>query len=314
MGAILAITFPIYATIGIGWLAVRRGWFAPADMRVLGRYVLDIALPALLFHAVASRNVAEAIRPGYMLVYLLGSLAAAAIAFAWFTATGTDRPRRAAAVMGATCPNNGFIGYPVMLLLYPDLAGTILVQNFLVENAVLIPLGLILMDLSRPQAGLSIPRRAAAILAGIARRPMVIGLALGLAVSLMQIPLPEAAGRVFSLLATSASAVALVVIGGSLAGLPLRGNRRLAAQIAAAKLLLHPALVALAAALLVWLGVVALSPRMQVAVILSAAMPMIGIYPVLAQDYGLEGIASIALLLATSAAFVTLGALLWWLG
>lgn len=313
MGAILAITFPIYATIGIGWLAVRRGWFASADMRVLGRYVLDIALPALLFHAVASRNVAEVIRPGYMLVYLLGSLAAAAIAFAWFTVTGTDRPRRAAAVMGATCPNNGFIGYPVMLLLYPDLAGTILVQNFLVENAVLIPLGLILMDLSRPHAGLSIPRRATAILAGIARRPMVIGLALGLAVSLLQIPLPEVAERFFRLLAASASAVALVVIGGSLVGLPLRGNRRLAAQIATAKLALHPALVALAAALLVWLGVVALSPRMQVAVILSAAMPMIGIYPVLAQDYGLEGIASIALLLATSAAFVTLGVLLWWL-
>ncbi len=313
MGAILPITFPIYATIGIGWLVVRRGWFAPADMRVLGRYVLDIALPALLFHAVASRNLAEAIRPGYMLVYLAGSLAAAAVAFAWFTVTGTDRPRRAAAVMGATCPNNGFIGYPVMLLLYPDLAGTILVQNFLVENAVLIPLGLILMDLSRPHEGLSVPRRAAAILAGIARRPMVIGLALGLAVSLMQIPLPEAAERFFRLLAASASAVALVVIGGSLVGLPLRGNRLLAAQIASAKLVLHPALVALAAALLVSTGMVALAPQMRVAVILSAAMPMIGIYPVLAQDYGLEGIASIALLLATSAAFVTLGALLWWL-
>ena len=44
--------------------------------------------------------------------------------------------------------------------------------------------------------------------------------------------------------------------------------------------------------------------------ILSAAMPMFGIYTVLAQEQGLEGLASIAMLAATSAAFVTLSLLL----
>ena len=49
---------------------------------------------------------------------------------------------------------------------------------------------------------------------------------------------------------------------------------------------------------------------MAVAVILSAAMPMFGIYTLLAQDYGHEGIASIALLGATAGAFFTLSAFL----
>ena len=52
---ILAITGPIYLCIALGWLATRAGLFARADMRVLGRFVLYIALPALLFDAVGKR-------------------------------------------------------------------------------------------------------------------------------------------------------------------------------------------------------------------------------------------------------------------
>jgi malonate transporter and related proteins len=53
-----------------------------------------------------------------------------------------------------------------------------------------------------------------------------------------------------------------------------------------------------------------LSGDMAVAVILSTAMPMFGIYTLLAQDYGHEGLASLALLGATAGAFFTLSTLL----
>ena len=54
-----------------------------------------------------------------------------------------------------------------------------------------------------------------------------------------------------------------------------------------------------------------LPEELHSAVILSAAMPMFWIYTVLAQRQGLEGAASLAMLTATSLAFVTLTALLW---
>lgn len=310
MSAILSITFPIYAAIAIGYVIVRRGWFSAADMRVLGRYVLNLALPALLFNAVATRDLAQVLRPAYIAVYATGGLAVIAAAWTWFSATRTDPPRRAVAVMGAACPNSGFVGYPVMLLAFPDLAGVVLALNFLVETVLLIPLCLVLMDLSRPHPGLSVPRRVARILWGVAKRPMVIGLALGFAFSALQLPMPQPAARLFGMLAASASALSLIVIGGSLVGLPLRGNRALAAQIAAAKLIAHPALIALAAAALAATGLATLPADLHAAVILSAAMPMFGIYTVLAQEQGLEGVASIAMLAATSAAFVTLSLLL----
>ena len=46
---ILAIIAPIYIAILIGYLMTRAGIFAKADMRVFGRFVINLALPALLF-------------------------------------------------------------------------------------------------------------------------------------------------------------------------------------------------------------------------------------------------------------------------
>ena len=313
MSAIFSIIFPIYAAIAIGYLTVRRGWFKPTDLQVLGKYVMDIALPALLFYAVASRDFTETLNPGYMLAFALGGLGTIAVAFLWFSATAPDKGRRAIAVMGSTCPNSGFIGFPLMLLVFPDHAAVILALNMLVENIFLIPICLILLDMARGEADLSLTRRIGAILLGVLKRPMVIGLLLGLAASLLSLPIPAPLSRLFQMLAASASALSLVVIGGTLVGLPLKGNWRLAAQISGAKLLLHPAMVALAATVLTGLGLVTLSPALFSAVILSAAIPMFGIYTVFAQEHGLQGVASIAMLMATSTAFATLSALLFYL-
>ena len=76
MLTILAITFPIYAVIALGYLTVRYGVFRREDMPVFGGYVLNIALPALLFNAVATRNLSDLFNMTYMAVFLIGTLAA----------------------------------------------------------------------------------------------------------------------------------------------------------------------------------------------------------------------------------------------
>jgi malonate transporter len=311
MIAILGITFPIYAAMALGYFVVWKSWFSAADMRVLGRYVLNIALPAPIFSALASRSPAQVFQLGYVSAYALGGLVTVLMAYLFFTLRGTDPQRRALGVMGSTCPNNGFIGYPVMLLAFPDLAGVILALNLLVENLILIPICLLLVELAGRGPDLPLLPRLGRILLDLAKMPMLIGLALGILVSLTGLSLPGPFLRFIDMLAASAGAVSLLVIGGSLVGLPLHGNRSLAAQISATKLLLHPALVALAAAGLIAFGLISLSPALHSALILSAAMPMFGIYTVLAQRQGLEGAASLAMLTATSYAFISLTLLLW---
>jgi hypothetical protein len=50
------------------------------------------------------------------------------------------------------------------------------------------------------------------------------------------------------------------------------------------------------------------------AAVLSAAMPMLGIYALLAQRHGHQGFAAAALLGTTAASFLSLSGLLWLMG
>lgn len=79
---ILAITSPIFALVGVGYACTRWGVFAKADMRVLGKFVIHLALPALIFKALASRPVADVFNTTYLLGYALGSLGALAVVYA----------------------------------------------------------------------------------------------------------------------------------------------------------------------------------------------------------------------------------------
>lgn len=308
MLTVLGITFPIFAMVALGFALVARGMFRPQDMKTFGTYALNIALPALVFHAVASRPVAEVFNLAYMGIYLAGALITITLGFLWFSAT-QDPARRGVAIMGTTCPNSGFVGYPLMLVLIPDQAGLILALNMLVENIVIIPLVLLIMELGKPQGTAHPLGKVARVLAGVARRPLVIGIALGLAVSLAGVTLPAPVERLVTLVSASAAALALIVIGGSLVGLSMKGNRALAGQIVAGKLLVMPIATTLALLAFGAFGM-SLSRDLAMAVIVSAALPMIAVYSVFAQEAGHAGLASLAQVGATTLSFVTLNALL----
>ena len=71
---VFSVTGPIYITIAVGYLSTRFGLFAAGDMRTLGRYVLYLALPALLFRALSQKPVAEIVNPAYIAAYLGGTV------------------------------------------------------------------------------------------------------------------------------------------------------------------------------------------------------------------------------------------------
>jgi malonate transporter len=138
---------------------------------------------------------------------------------------------------------------------------------------------------------------------------MVLAILAGFGSSLLGLHLPAVLAQTVQIVATASSPVALFVIGGSLVGLKLAGVRRDLAWVSCGKLLLHP----LAVFTMLWLLPPALyvAPELRVAAVLFASMPMLSIYPVVAQKYGLEGFTAAALLVATVSSFVTISSLLW---
>lgn len=304
---ILGITGPIYLAIALGYLATRRGLFKPADMPVLGKFTINIALPALLFNALSQRSVSEVFNLHYLGAYALGSLLVIGAGLWWARQVqGRSLSYSSMMAMGMSCPNSGFVGYPIMLLTFGPVAGVALALNMLVENLLLIPLLLAVADSEGGGAG-----RWREVLGqtfmGLLRNPMIWGIAGGLAWSLSGLNLPEPVGRTFHLFAAASGALSLFVIGGSLVGLQARGLRGTVMPIALGKLVLHPLAMA---AILLWVIPVA-DPALRAAALLTGALPMLGIYTILSHRHGHGPISAAALLVTTVLSFFTLSVLLW---
>jgi hypothetical protein len=307
---ILSITSPIYLIILLGFAMTRVGIFAKAEMRVFGKFVFNLALPALLFRAVAQRPIGEIVNVSYLLAYLCGTLLVIGCGYLWCRrVSGLDRTVSTIHVMGMACTNSAYVGYPILLLTLAPVAGVSLALNMVVENLFIIPL---LLFMASTEGGASGRWHAASrALARLLRIPLIIALLAGLAVSLLGVKLPEPITRTVDLLATSSSALALFVVGGTLVGLSVHGLGSKVLPVSAGKLIFHPLAMLLMVTALPALGLPQIEPSLRMAVILMAAMPMIGIYPTLAQAYGQEDFAAVAMLVTTTLSFFTLSGMLW---
>ena len=308
---ILGITGPIYIAIFFGYLATRKGLFAKADMQVFGKFVINLALPAMLFNALAQRRLSEIVNLSYMLAYALGSLAVIGLALWWARrVAGQTRIAATFYAMGMSCANSGFVGYPILLLTFAPVAGVALALNMLVENVLIIPLLLALADRAHGETG-PLHRMVWQSLKRLAANPMIMGLAAGFLASMLEWTPPGPVTRTINLFAGASGVLSLFVIGGSLVGLLAHGMARQISPIVVGKLILHPALVAAALWALPWAGLPAVEPGLRTAAVLMAAMPMMGIYPILALRFKQEGFCAAALLAATTASFFTVSGLLW---
>ena len=307
---ILSITGPIYLIILLGYLTTRNGLFARSDMQVIGKFVINLAIPALLFKVSSERELGEIFNPSYLLAYLIGSLVVVGGGYFWsrkirrYTATVATFN-----VLGMSCSNTGFIGFPILLLFLEPIAGICFALNILVENLVILPLILALAE--RSQGGDMVWYRLFfRTMARLALNPLIIALTAGVLISVSPIELPVIIARTVDLLAVSCTALALFFIGGTLVGVKSKGNIPRISAIVVGKLIFHPLAVFVAILLLPVIGLPALDAPMAAGAVISAAVPMLSIYSILALKYGEEDICSAAMLVTTLLSFITLNLLL----
>jgi malonate transporter len=290
---VLSVTTPIFLLIALGFLATRLGWISQSDTRALGGFVLRFAMPALIFKALSSRPLAEIADIRLLASYALASALCLALTFALF-ARG-DRRRAAMRALGGSAPNSGFVGFPIATLLIGPKAGIALALCLIVENAMTIPLGIAFAE-----SGIG----ARALLARLARNPLLIAIFVGLAASLIGWTPPAPLGRAIDLLAAAAPATALISIGGALVGLKLGGDLIDIAPVAAAKLALHPLLLlGLTAAL-----AASADHDVRRAMLVMSSSPVFSIYPLICRHYGQEQTGAAILLIETALAFPTMSA------
>ncbi|MCB9993587.1 MAG: AEC family transporter [Hyphomicrobiaceae bacterium] len=310
--AVLGITFPVFATVALGYGLVASRVFKPEVIRAFGFFVMNIALPAQIFSSVSSQPVGAAMDIGFLAAFALGSLATIALTYIWFS-LATGAVRRSVAVLGSVYSNSSFIGYPLVLVALPQIAGVALAMALLVEIVVIAPITYLILSAAPHAHTGTLLSRGRNTIVNLLRRPVVIAVLLALVLSATGITPPEPLTRLTSVLGSSAAALALLVIGGSVVGLKVRDNASLAGQIVVGKLIIHPLMTLLSVLLIGGFGIT-LSAPMQSAVLLFAAVPMLSIYSAIAQEANEAEMASLAQIGAVIGSFFTLSVLLFLLG
>lgn len=309
---ILAITGPIYLIVLAGYAATRSGLFARADMQVFGKFVFNLALPALIFNALSQRRIGEILHPAYLLSYLFGSLLMATLAFiASRRLLGQSLLRSTFMAMGVSCSNSSFIGFPILLLMVAPVAGIALGLNVLIENLVMLPMLLALAEHAKDGAGGAWHQVVRQSAQRLMKNPLVISVVAGLIVSVAELQLPQPVVRTVTLFSQASGGLSLFAIGGMLVGLSLSAGWQRVVPLVAGKLVGHPLAVLLIASLLPLIGVTPMEPQLRAAALLMAAMPMLSIYPILGQAYGEADRSATALLICMVASFFTLSAWMW---
>ncbi|MCL5424426.1 AEC family transporter [Halomonas sp. NPDC076908] len=306
MLAILAITTPIFLLISAGYIARWSGLIQREQMQGVGVFVMFFALPALVIRALTQHPLEEILQLNYMVAYGLGSL----VVFGGGLLLSMRYQRQplnvsAMQALGMAAANSGFVGYPVAVMVIGSPAAVLLALNMVIETLIIIPAALILAEMSSQQ-GASVWKTVKQTALSLAKNPVLMGLLVGIFLAVTGLKIPVPLFKAIDMLANAAGPAALFVIGGALFGLQVKGMARDVGQIVIGKLLIHPLVI-----LIAFLLIPGIDPLYIVGAVLFSAAPMISIYPLLGQRYGLGGVSAAAMLVATIASFFTLSLIIW---
>jgi len=302
---ILLKTLPFFAVIGLGFAAGRTRFLTVEATAYLTKFVFYFALSAMLFGFAANLDLTSVFSWAFVWAYLLATL------LIWLLVAGVALLRGtkpAEALIEAHCGvigNVGFLGIPMLtLLLGPAAVGPVLL---VLAVDLIVFSSLLTLGITALQGGGMSPGIFRLLGLGLLRNPMIVSVVLGLAWGSTGRALPVPVNEFLTLLGAAATPCALFAIGASLAG---RSAERLeiAAWLSFAKLVLHPAAVAVAA-----FAVFAVEPVAAGVMVAAAALPVAGNVFILAQHYGVAPQrVSTAILVSTAVSVVSVTAIIAW--
>ena len=302
----LEILIPIFALILAGFVCRRRAVLGPTAASELNRFVVWLALPALLFDTMAHATWQQLDQPAFIATFWIAGAGVVVLILALRMAGGLHLADASIDAIAAAYPNTGYIGFPLCLIAFgsssltPTTIATILIACALFAIAIVL-IEISLQSERRPhKLGLK-------VLTSLARNPLIVSPIAGVLVSAAQFRLPGSAETFLKLLSGAASPCALISLGLFLAERrPAGGVARSSLLLAGAKLIVQPLLAWWLAARVFALPV----SLVQMTVVLAALPTGTGPF-MLAEFYRREaGVASRTILLSTLGSLVSLSLLL----
>jgi malonate transporter and related proteins len=244
---LLSITLtvlPVFALIFTGWAARKLGVLGSNATVELNRFVVYLALPALLFDIVMHSQRDAVWQPGFITAFGLSSLLVFALTVAIVRHRHGNLANAAIDGLNASYPNTGFMGFPLILAIFGGSSLPLALIASLFTVCILFAIAIVLIEISRQSAGN--PRQLVVkVAASLLKNPIILAPALASVVRITYGSLPTPVDVFFKYLSATASPCALIAL-----GLFLAEERRVqesnvnaaATVLATMKLIVHPAI------------------------------------------------------------------------
>lgn len=309
MLAILGVTFPFFALVGLGLVAARSRLLPLAAVPGLNVFVLYFALTALLFQFGAKTPVAELLDPVVLGTWLLAGLVVVGLAVVVARRRGTGWLDSSFGALIAVLPNSGFMGLPLLIALLGAQAAGPLIASLLIDVAVMQSLGVALAHLGQGgDRGLWREVRESAT--RVARNPLPWAIIIGALWGLTGLTMPKPIDQTLEILGQAATPAALFTIGAVLAREQMEaapGTSRVGdvPWLSVLKLFVHPALIYGIGLAAIALGL-PLPHLALVTLTLTAALPSAANVSVLAERFRADnGRVAKVILVTTTVSFLT---------
>lgn len=173
MGSTFGILFPVFALISIGFALRRGGVFGPAASSELNRFVVWLALPALLFDIMANASAEQLDQPGFIAAFSIACAATFLLVLLARLFAGAGLADASVDAIAGAYPNTGYIGFPLCLIAFgaaslaPTMIATIIVA------CVLFAVAIVLVEVAAQRGG-GAGAVLAKVCAALARNPLIV--------------------------------------------------------------------------------------------------------------------------------------------
>ena len=239
---------PIFLVIAVGYLLRRSSFLSTSTVAEMNRLVFTFALPILLFRNIFDEDFDYLFNPS-LIIWVVGSTFACFVLL-WLFAEIFLRKKPdliSSFVQGSFRANYAIVGLPLVANILGDrdtgmaaLAAAFIVTSYNV-------LSVIVLTAKDPNTSLNIKN----IILGVCKNPSIIGIATGVAVNLLNIPIPGIARESINYIAALCTPMALLAVGGSINILEIKQFLRPAIVAAAMKIVIAPLIFV---TISIWLG------------------------------------------------------------
>lgn len=295
MEPILNIVLPVFAIVGAGYLCGVRGILGEDSSVALNSFVYWVALPAMLFRAMANVDLERVFNPEFFIGFLGAIVVIGAISvLAACLLFRRNLAEAAIHAMNGVYGNSGYMGIPLALTAFGQAAALPAIVATVINTALVVAVAVFLIEFGTKGGGNKL-RVLGNVLSAMARNPMLIAPALGLCWAASGLALPVPVDTFTGILGAAAGPCALFAIGLFMVGKPRSEGRAEVGVMTLTKLAVQP----LVTALMV-LVILPVDPLWAKVAILMAALPTGAGSFVLAQAYGIYVLRTSSMILTST--------------